>query len=243
MKDFSMSRNSFLKFLSELESLHSDDADMITLYHPQGSSERLEELPEEMGIYVKKILKRHPLGIVALGWQKGNVKILIFPPFPVTEEFKQDNKFMTEQLREIFGKELKIGVILLNLGEYAIGIFEGGKLIDSKVGKRYLRGKHGKGGMSQMRYLRLRRMHTGIFFKEFEGVLREKIERHLGSLDYIIYGGAPVTIHSFQKGEGFVRKLNQKTLDRILEAREISKKALEEIMLEVWKTRIVDFNQ
>ena len=125
------------------------------------------------------------------------------------------------------------------MGEYAVGIFKGRTLIDSKVGKRFLRGRHKKGGSSQGRFARARKANIEIFFREVYEAVRIKIESHLANLDYIIYGGAKITIKSFQKRDHFMKKMNEKTLERIIDVHDVSKKTLEDIQFEIWKTRII----
>lgn len=49
-----------------------------------------------------------------------------------------------------------VGVILVRRGGYATGLFSGTRLLDHKVGARYVQGKTKAGGWSQQRYARRR---------------------------------------------------------------------------------------
>jgi hypothetical protein len=49
-----------------------------------------------------------------------------------------------------------VGVILVRRGGYATGVFSGTRLVDHKVGARYVQGKTKAGGWSQQRYARRR---------------------------------------------------------------------------------------
>jgi hypothetical protein len=50
----------------------------------------------------------------------------------------------------------RIGVVLVRLGGYAVGVFEGATLVSSKVGSRQVHGRSAAGGWSQQRFARRR---------------------------------------------------------------------------------------
>lgn len=239
MEEIILGKNALIKLLSELESYESDKQDMLTAYVTLQNTSLLSKLPDSIRDFIEKILPRHPLGVVIFYWQQKNISTVIFPPFTIEDGIFFDRKFATGQLRKIFEREYKLGIVLLSLGEYAIGVFEGKKLITSKCGKRFLRGKHKKGGSSQARFARARKANIEIFFNEVYGILKGKMEPHISNLDYVIYGGVKITIRNFQKRDHFMKKLNEKTLERIIDVHDISKKRLENILFEVWKTRVL----
>lgn len=241
MEEKFIGRSSLLEVISKLESHRSESRDMLSVYiTPQ--SNLVEKLPEAIRDDIENFLRKSSLGIVSFYWKKEKINLIIFPPFPIRDEIFFENRFRTEQLKEILTREYTLGIILLRLGEYAIGIFEGKKLIVSKCGKRFLRGKHKKGGFSQARFARDREVKTKVFFDEVYKVLRSRFEPYLEKLDFVLYGGARITIRKFQKRDHFMKKLEGKTLDRIIDVRRVSKKALEKILFEVWRTRVLQLN-
>ncbi|ADP78474.1 hypothetical protein FraEuI1c_0388 [Pseudofrankia inefficax] len=54
------------------------------------------------------------------------------------------------------GVERRVGVLLVRLGGYAAGVFEGDRLVASKVGSRQVHGRSSAGGWSQQRFARRR---------------------------------------------------------------------------------------
>jgi len=48
----------------------------------------------------------------------------------------------------------RVGVLLVRLGGYAAGVFEGSTLVASKVGSRQVHGRSSAGGWSQQRFAR-----------------------------------------------------------------------------------------
>jgi hypothetical protein len=53
-------------------------------------------------------------------------------------------------------RDRKVGAVLVRRGGYAVGVFDGALLIDSKVGGSYVQGRTKAGGWSQQRYARRR---------------------------------------------------------------------------------------
>jgi hypothetical protein len=50
----------------------------------------------------------------------------------------------------------RVGVLLVRLGGYAAGVFDGTALVGSKVGSRHVQGRSAAGGWSQQRFARRR---------------------------------------------------------------------------------------
>ena len=53
-------------------------------------------------------------------------------------------------------RERRVGVLLVRLGGYACGVFDGDRLADAKVGARLVHGRSAAGGQSQRRFARRR---------------------------------------------------------------------------------------
>src|SRR5439155_12360520 len=63
---------------------------------------------------------------------------------------------LTGDLIEHVIRERRIGVLLVRRGGHAAGVFEGSRLVASKVGSSYVQGTTKAGGSSQQRYARRR---------------------------------------------------------------------------------------
>lgn len=235
MEEKVLRKSSILKLISELEKYESKTQDMLTAYlTPQ--SILLEKLPETIRDDIENFLRKSSLGLISFYWNE-KINLIIFPPFPIKDEIFFENRFRTEQLKEILTKKYKLGIILLRLGEYAIGIFEGDKLIKSKCGKRLVRARHRKGGFSQARFARIREIQVKKFFDEAYSVLK-KFEPYIDKIDHVFFGGTKITIKKFLKRDELIKKIKERSLDRILDVKEINKRALEKILSEVWRIRV-----
>jgi hypothetical protein len=90
---------------------------------------------------------------VALRATDGAVAILTapFPPFDVPADTAPLEALAAHALRR-----RRIGILLVRLGGYAVGVFDDGALDTSKVGSRPVHGRSAAGGWSQQRFARRR---------------------------------------------------------------------------------------
>lgn len=83
----------------------------------------------------------------------------------------------------------RVGVLLVRLGGYAAGVFEGRALVASKVGSRQVHGRSAAGGQSQQRFARRREGQARVAL----GAAADNVVRVLlpeaGRLDAVVLGG------------------------------------------------------
>jgi hypothetical protein len=81
--------------------------------------------------------------------------LTVTPPFGLAHEGEYD-VLRVAPLLEALEVEPTVAVLLVRLGGYAAGVFEGERLVTSKVGSRFVKGRHKKGGSSANRFRRRR---------------------------------------------------------------------------------------
>ncbi len=81
--------------------------------------------------------------------------LTVTPPFGLPHEGEYD-VLRGEPLLEALSAEPTVAVLLVRMGGYAVGVFEGERLAASKVGTRFVKGRHKKGGSSANRFRRRR---------------------------------------------------------------------------------------
>jgi VLRF1 release factor-like protein len=84
-----------------------------------------------------------------------------------------------------------VGVVLVRLGGYAVGIFEGRDLRASKVGSRLVHGRHRAGGSSANRFARRRRnqARSALDAAAETAVAILAAPARAGALDAVVRGG------------------------------------------------------
>jgi peptide subunit release factor 1 (eRF1) len=92
-------------------------------------------------------------------------------------------------LLEHVARERVVGVLLVRLGGHAAGVFEGARLVDSKVGSRLVHGRHRKGGSSSGRFARRREGQARAALDQAADVAARVLVPRAGSLDAVVLGG------------------------------------------------------
>ena len=78
------------------------------------------------------------------------------PPFPPLDVAGDQEGLVAGPLVAHARRERVVGVLLVRLGGHAAGVFQGDRLLASKVGRRLVHGRHSAGGWSQQRFERRR---------------------------------------------------------------------------------------
>jgi peptide subunit release factor 1 (eRF1) len=167
---------------------------------------------------------------------------MILPPFPVTERLFVSG-YDVELLRSLLQQDLKIALILLRLGFYAIGVFEGQSLLSSKVGTGHIHSQHRKGGSSQRRFARRREKEMEYFFERVCGRVQERLEPYIRQLDYLVYGGERHTLLAFRKRCEYLKVLDNRVFDSTINVREPKQASLEAAIDEVWSSDVIRWSE
>ena len=93
-------------------------------------------------------------------------------------------------------RERRVGVLLVRRGGYAAGIFEGARLMASKVGSAYVQGTTKAGGWSQQRYARRRANQTAAAFAAAAEVAARILLPDAGNLEALVRGGDTAAVRS-----------------------------------------------
>jgi hypothetical protein len=83
----------------------------------------------------------------------------------------------------------RVGVLLVRLGGHAAGVFEGSRLVRSKVGSRQVHGRSAAGGWSQQRFARRREGQVKVALAAAADVAAAVLLPEVGRLDAVVLGG------------------------------------------------------
>lgn len=173
----------------------------------------------------------------------GDRTVAIRPPIPLDTDIRAADAH-TDQLRNLLSSEPVIGVVLLRLGRYAVGVLRGGRLIATKTDSRYMKNRHRAGGQSQRRFQRSReRLIRELYDKTCE-VTRTVFTPYLDDMEYVLLGGERGVLNGFVKRCPLMqRELGPKLLGRRLQVDQPNQKALKGISREVWKSGVTFFEE
>ena len=166
--------------------------------------------------------------------------IAICPPFPFVDDVSRSGCTSSPMLR-LLETEYVVGVVLLRLGRYAVGVLRGNSLVASKTAGRYMKNRHRAGGQSQRRFERSReRLIRELYDKTCE-TAKAVFEPYAGSMDYVLLGGESSTLSGFTERCRLMQALGERTLARRLAVDRPDQKTLKNIAFEAWKSRVYSF--
>ena len=192
---------------------------------------------DEIAIVLREI-GESDTGLVLLQGQSRAVAIC--PPFPLPDDIRRSG-LVVSPLTKMLENEYVLGIVLLRLGRYAIGVLRGNRLIASKTDSRYMKNRHRAGGQSQRRFERSReRLIRELYDKTCE-MARTVFAPYEKYMDYILLGGENSTLSGFTDRCRLMHGLSDKTLTRRLDIDQPNKKTLDKIAFEAWRSRVYLF--
>lgn len=165
-------------------------------------------------------------------------KVMVLPPLPLTVTRCSAGRDCGPLLEMLDGS-YRLGIVLLRLGRYAVGVFEGERLVASKTDTRFVKGRHKAGGQSQRRFERIREKQVRELFDKACAQVRAKFEPVERELDYVFLGGDRRTLGAFLKRCGYLRRLEGRTMKRVLPVGAPRRDALDGIMEKVFTSQVL----
>jgi hypothetical protein len=240
-----LSRQKTLNFIGKLAKY--PDANHYSLYllpYPdrnelQKSLQEISVPAETMPEISEAIGKSHTGGVVFWG---NEGKYLVLPPFPIAEKSLVGG-FSTEILYSLLKKDYLIGIVLVRLGAYAVGVCRGDTIINSKVGTGNIHGRHKKGGSSAHRFERHRDKQIEYFFTRVCQRAREHLDPHQKSMDYLVHGGGRTTIGELRKQCSFLERLDIPTLPPLLDIPKPRRTVLKTAVGRIWSSTVYEWGE
>ena len=153
---------------------------------------------------------------------------LVLPPFPIAQESVHCGWEMGP-LASLLAQSRLIGVVLLRLGRYAVGVYRGRTLLTSKTDTRQVHGRHRAGGSSQRRFERRREKQARELFDEACRVVGVQFGPYERELEHVFLGGEGHTLRAFRARCRALEALSDRVRERVLDVREPNRKALERL--------------
>jgi hypothetical protein len=114
--------------------------------------------------------------------------IVVRPPFGLAHDGDYD-VVRLEPLFDALAADHVVAALLVRLGGYAVGLFEGERLVASKVGSRFVKGRHKKGGSSSGRFSRRRNEQARALIEEAAEVATQVLEPWRERIEFTALGG------------------------------------------------------
>jgi peptide subunit release factor 1 (eRF1) len=114
--------------------------------------------------------------------------ITVRPPFGLAHTRVYES-IELEPLFEELARDHVVAAVLVRLGGFAVGLFDGERLVVSKVGSRFVKGRHRKGGSSSNRFRRRRDEQERALIEAAAGTAGTVLEPHRAQIEHVALGG------------------------------------------------------
>jgi peptide subunit release factor 1 (eRF1) len=162
--------------------------------------------------------------------------ITVRPPFGLAHAREYENVELAP-LFEALDEDHLVAALLVRLGGYAVGVFEGERLVASKVGSRFVKGKHKKGGSSANRFRRRREEQARVLIEEAAEVAASVLEPWRGRVEFVALGGDRKAIDDVLKSPQLAW-LREKALPRFFDVPDPRQRVLERLPYELYAAEL-----
>jgi hypothetical protein len=165
--------------------------------------------------------------------------ITVRPPFglPHAGEYEV---VRLEPLFEALAADHVVAALLVRLGGYAVGVFQGERLVASKVGSRFVKGRHKKGGSSSGRFRRRREGQARELIDEAAEVAAPVLEPWRDQIEFTALGGDRTAVERVLAARPELGWLSERALPRFFTVRDPRQAVLDRLPYELYAAELTE---
>jgi len=163
--------------------------------------------------------------------------LAVRPPFglPPAGEYEV---VRLEPLFEALAADHVVAALLVRLGGYAVGVFEGERLVASKVGSRFVKGRHKKGGSSSGRFRRRRDEQARALIEEAAEVAVSVLEPWRDRIEFVALGGDRAAVERVLAASPELGWLSERVLPRFFSVPDPRQAVLDRLPYELYSAEL-----
>jgi hypothetical protein len=165
--------------------------------------------------------------------------IVVRPPFGLAHEGEYE-VVRLGPLFEALAADHVVAALLVRLGGYAVGVFDGERLVASKVGSRFVKGRHKKGGSSSTRFRRRRDEQARALIEEAAEVAVRVLEPWRDRVEFAALGGDRAAVDRVLAARPELGWLAEKALARFFAVPEPRQAVLERLPYELYAAELTE---
>ena len=154
--------------------------------------------------------------------------IVVRPPFGLAHAQDYETVRLAPLLAALSDDHV-VAALLVRLGGYAVGVFDGERLVASKVGSRFVKGRHKKGGSSANRFRRRREEQARALIAEAAEVAVHVLEPWRGRVEFVALGGDRAAIDAVLAASPQLGWLDERAVPRFFTVSEPRRRELERL--------------
>jgi hypothetical protein len=164
--------------------------------------------------------------------------ITVRPPFGLTHEAEYETVEL-EPLFAALAADHVVAALLVRLGGYAVGVFDGERLVASKVGSRFVKGRHKKGGSSSGRFSRRREEQARELIEAAADTAVQTLDSWRDRAEYVALGGDRSAVDRVLAARPELAWLADRALPRVFDVPEPRQRVLERLPYELYAAELV----
>ena len=176
-------------------------------------------------------------GAVRIEPEEGE-RLLVRPPFGLAHTAEYDRVRAAPLLEEL-ERDHVVAALLVRLGGYAVGVFDGERLVASKVGSRFVKNRHKKGGSSANRFRRRREEQARTLVDDAAAVAARVLEPHRDRVEFVALGGDRPTLDAVLAARPELAWLRERALERFFTVPEPRQRVLEAFPYDLYAAEVV----
>ena len=165
--------------------------------------------------------------------------LTITPPFGLEHEGEYE-VIRAEPLLDALEADPRVAVLLVRMGGYAVGVFEGERLVASKVGTRFVKGRHKKGGSSANRFRRRRGEQERELVDAAAAEAARVLEPWRGRVEHVAFGGDRTAVSRVLASRADLSWLQPLALERFFDVPEPRLRVLEALPYQLYAAKVVE---
>jgi len=165
--------------------------------------------------------------------------LTVRPPFGLAH----DGSYETVELEPLFAalaEDHLVAVLLVRLGGFAVGVFDGERLVASKVGTRFVKGRHKKGGSSANRFRRRREKQEHELVGAAAATALDVLEPWRNKVEFAALGGDRRTVDAVLESDPGLSWLRERAVTRFFTTSDPRLRELERLSYDLYADEITE---
>jgi Actinobacteria/chloroflexi VLRF1 release factor len=163
--------------------------------------------------------------------------VVVRPPFGLAHEAHYVTVYLTPLFAALDADHL-VAALLVRLGGYAIGVFDGDRIVAAKVGSRFVKSRHKKGGSSANRFRRRREEQARALIGEAAATAVDLLEPWRDRVEFVALGGDRAAISELLEASPRLGWLSERTLERFFTVPDPRRRVLERLPYDLYSAEL-----
>jgi Actinobacteria/chloroflexi VLRF1 release factor len=165
--------------------------------------------------------------------------LTVTPPFGLGHEGEYE-RVVVGPLLEALGADHTVAALLVRLGGYAVGTFEGERLVASKVGSRFVKGRHRAGGSSANRFRRRREGQERELVEEAAAEAARVLTPWRGRVERVALGGDRAATRRVLAARADLAWMQPLALERFFAVPQPRRRILDELPYQLYAAKVIE---